>query len=221
MKLSATITQQEYHQDTVQTRLRDIFEPDSYIVSKPEKTMFGEIKASISEMIEAIISPNKLDFDEKLNEKFLGLDFGSEFFIDATKIGINDAIFFVNLLNSNGLVNYSVKDNELNISDVNNKKINATFSLLNMLQTSYDSKKPIRLDFDNNITVILKLDKEGKIQAHFIPGTSEVEAYLKNNIACLKQNFDNEEINYSYLGYSRYKDDKENKNSKNKKRSNQ
>ncbi|MBQ8636196.1 hypothetical protein IJ425_08610 [bacterium] len=220
MELSATITQQDYQQDAVQTRLRDIFEPNSYIVTKPEGSAFDNIKNKISEMIENIISPNAMTLDEQLNEKFLELDFGSEFDIDATKIGINDAIFFVNLLSRDGLVNYSVENDSISVSDVNNKKINATFSLLSMLQTSYDTKKPIRLDFDNNITVILKLDKEGKIQAHFIPGTSEVETYLKNNIACLKQNFDNEEIDYSYLGYSKYKNGKENQNSKNKKRSN-
>ena len=123
----------------------------------------------------------------------------------------------MNLLNRDGLVSYSVEGDSLSVSDVNNKKINATTSLLNMLQTSFDSKKPIRLDFDNDITVILKLDKEGKIQAHFIPGTSEVETYLKNNISCLRQNFEEEEINYSYLGYSKYKNNKEEKN--NKKRS--
>ena len=219
MELSATITQQEYYQDNVQSKLRDIFEPDSYIVSKPQGFGFSDIKTKISEMIESIISPNELNFDERLNEKFLELDFGSEFNIDATKIGVNDAIFFVNLLKRDGFVNYSVEGDKLSIQDINNKKINATNSLLSMLQTSFDSKKPIRLDFDNDVTVILKLDREGKIQAHFIPGTSEVEAYLKNNLACLKQNFDKEEINYSYLGYSKYKNEKEDK--KNKKRSNQ
>ncbi|MBR3605227.1 MAG: hypothetical protein IKL52_04285 [Candidatus Gastranaerophilales bacterium] len=218
MELSTTITQQEYHQDLVETRLREIFEPNSYIATKPEISAFDSIRARISEMIESIISPNNQSFDEQINDKFLELDFGSEFNIDATKIGINDAIFFVNLLNRDGLINYSVENNVLSVSDVNNKKINATNSLLNMLQTSFDTKKPIRLDFDNDVTVILKLDKEGKIQAHFIPGTSEVEAYLKNNISCLKQSFDEEEINYSYLGYSRHKNNKEEKN---KKRSNQ
>ena len=90
-----------------------------------------------------------------------------------------------------------------------------------MLHTSVETNKPIRLDFDNDVTVILKLDREGKIQAHFIPGSSEVESYLKNNISCLRQSFDDEEINYSHLGYSKYKEnkDKEN-NSQNKKRSN-
>ena len=111
MELSATITQQEYYQDTVQSNLRDIFEPNSYIVSKPEKTGFADIRMRISEMIESIISPNELTFDERLNDKFLELDFGSEFNIDATKIGVNDAIFFVNLLNQNGQINYAVEDN--------------------------------------------------------------------------------------------------------------
>ena len=220
MELSATITQQDFYQDSVQSNLRDIFEPNTYIAAKTQGGCFSDIKTRLAQMIENIISTDETSLSEKLNDKFLELDFGSEFNIDATKIGINDAIFFVNLLNHNGVVNYSVENDSLSITDVNNKKINATTSLLNMLKTSFDSNKPIRLDFDNNITVILKLDKEGKIQAHFIPGTSEVETYLKNNIACLKQTFEQEEINYSYLGYSKHKNNKE-ENSKNKKRSNQ
>ena len=216
-----TIPQSEYQTDSVQSNLRDIFEPNSYIVSKPQNLGFNDIKLSICEMIQNIISPNEISFDEALNDKFLSLDFGSEFNIDATKIGVNDAIFFVNLLNQNGTVNYSVEGETLTITDSTNKKINATTSLLNMLQTSFDTKKPIRLDFDRDVTVILKLDKEGKIQAHFIPGNSEVEAYLKNNLSCLKQTFDEEEINYSYLGYSKHKNKEQDENQKNKKRSNQ
>lgn len=218
------IPEKEYYQDKVQSNLREIFEPNSYIISKPQINKFEDIRIKISEIIQNFISPNELNIDEAINEKFLELDFGSEFNIDATKIGINDAIFFINLLNQNGTVNYNVENESLTISDINNKKINATNSLLNMLQSSFDTKKPIRLDFDNDITVILKLDKEGKIQAHFIPGTSEVEAYLKNNLSCLKQTFDDEEINYSYLGYSKQqknKDEDENNQQKNKKRSNQ
>ena len=220
MELNSTISHQEY-KNNIQTSPTDVFEQSTYI-SKVQASPFDDIKMRIVEVIENIISPSELDLNSQINEKFLELDFGSEFNIDATKIGVNDAIFFVNLLNRDGLVNYNVNSDGLNITDINNKKINATTSLLNMLQTSFDTKKPIRLDFGNDVTVILKLDKEGKIQAHFIPGTSEVEAYLKNNISCLKQAFDEEEINYSYLGYSKQKNNKEEQNSKNnKKRSNQ
>ena len=220
MELNSTITHQKYKSD-IQTSPTEVFEQATYI-SKVQASPFDDIKMRIAEVIENIISPQELDINSQINEKFLELDFGSEFNIDATKIGVNDAIFFVNLLNRDGIVNYSVNSDGLNISDINNKKINATTSLLNMLQTSLDTKKPIRLDFGSDVTVILKLDKEGKIQAHFIPGTSEVENYLKNNIACLKQTFDEEEINYSHLGYSKHKNNKEQENSKNnKKRSNQ
>jgi hypothetical protein len=71
----------------------------------------------------------------------------------------------------------------------------------------YSNKKELLLDMNNDITNIIYRDDIQK-----------VEAYLKNNISCLKQSFDEEEINYSYLGYSRHKNNKEEKN---KKRSNQ
>lgn len=191
---------------------------ENFAIQKPQSA-FLDIKASLKELIENILSPKEeLSFDEELNNKFLSLDFGAEFNIDALKIGVDDAIFFVNILNQNNLVNYTVVDDKLSISDCSNKKIDATNALLNMLKTSFDTKKSIRLDFDRDVTVILRLDKEGKIQAHFIPGTSEVEAYLKNNISSLKQRFDEENINYSGLSYSQ---NKEKNNKKQEKRSNQ
>ena len=197
-----TLTKKEYDRDIVQTRLTEIFEPEKYISSK-SLNGFDDVKLRLQEIIEGFLNPTKeLTFEEELNDKFLELDFGSEFDIDASKIGVNDAIFFVNLLNQQNLINYSVEDEGLSVSTGDNEKIKATNSLLSMLQTSYDTKKPIRLDFDKDVTVILKLDKEGKIQAHFIPGTSEVESYLRNN------------IHYSSLGYSKYREENQSKKRK-------
>lgn len=214
----STLTKKEYEQDQIQTRITEIFSPEKYIAQKTQNSLFADIKSNLREVIENIISPKiENNVSSKLNEKFLDLDFGSEFEIDATKIGVNDAIFFVNLLNQENIINYSIQDDKLTIKDSNNKTIEATNSLLNMLKTSLDSNKPIRLDFENDVTVILKLDKEGKIQAHFIPGTSEAESYLKQNIPCLRKTFENENINYSSIEYSKYK---ENKNSKRQKRNN-
>ena len=190
------------------------FEQEGGYIATRNQNQFFDIKLKLQEIIENIISPKELTFDEQMNSKFLELDFGSIFDINAEKIGVNDAIFFINLLNQNELINYSVEGDNLKISDSSNKEFQVTSALLEMLKTSLDTKKPIRLDFDKDVTVILKLDKEGKIQAHFIPGTSEAESYLKQNLVCLKQRFDDEEINYSYLGYS-----KNQQNSKKQKRS--
>ena len=83
-----------------------------------------------------------------------------------------------------------------------------------MLKSSVDSKKPIRMDFDNNVTVILKLDDKGKVNAHFIPGDKAVEEYLKNNIPYLRQRFDEQNISYSNISYKQYKDQRENPENK-------
>ncbi len=180
-----------------------------------QSDVYSDMKAKLEEIISNIISPKTLTLDEEINNKFLELDFGSEFDIDASKIGVQDAIFFVNLLNQNQIVNYSVENDKITLN-CNEKQINATQSLINMLSTSYETKKPIRLDFGESVTVILKLDHKGQIQAHFIPGTADAEAYLKQNIPSLRQIFDSENINYSYLGYSKNRE-----NSSKKKRSNQ
>lgn len=175
------------------------------------------IKARLEEIINNLISPKvESDLTTQLNEKFLELDFGAEFDVDVDCIGVDDAIFFINILNQEQVINYSVSDNKIQLN-VDNKQIKVTNSLLNMLSTSLDTKKPIRLDFENDVTVILRLDKHGKIQAHFIPGSPEVESYLKNNLISLKQTFDEEDINYSYLGYSKNKNDNRNKNRNNSK----
>jgi len=204
----------EYDNGKIESRPVDVFEPEKYISQK--LSGYIDIKTRLKEIIENMINPKESTITDEINEKFLELDFGSEFNINADKIGVQDAIFFVNLLNQQNLINYSVEDNSIKLTDSEGKRIEATNSLINMLSTSLETKKPIRLDFDNDITVVLKLDREGKIQAHFIPGTSEVENYLKNNIQCLKQRFDEEEIGYSYLGYSKNKNENKNKKRSNK-----
>ncbi len=206
-----TIDKNEYNRNIIETRLTEIFEPESYIASR--ETGYNDIRSHLREIIENMTVNKTGSLIDEINEKFLDLDFGSEFTINADKIGIQDAIFFVNLLNQDNMISYSIDGDSIKLTDFEGKKINATNSLINMLSTSLETKKPIRLDFDNDITVILKLDKDGKIQAHFIPGTSEVENYLKNNIQCLKQRFDEEEIPYSHLGYSKNKDENKKKRS--------
>ena len=64
------------------------------------------------------------------------------------------------------------------------------------------NNKPFRIDFDKNISVIIKVNKDGSLSANFIPGDKAVEQYLRNNISTLKQRFDEENLAYSELSYS-------------------
>ncbi len=145
------------------------------------------------------------------------LDFDGIYNIDSAKISQNDAMFFVNMLNQNGLVNYKVENNQVELSTKNSNKIEASNALLDMLKSSYDSKKPMRMDFDNNVTVVLKMDDKGKVAAQFFPGDKAVEEYLRNNIPYLRQRFDEQNIAYSNLSYKQHKQEKDEQQNPNEK----
>ena len=116
-----TIDKTEYERSIIETRLTEIFEPENYIASKEAE--YGDIRVRLKEIIENMMNPKSLNLNDEINEKFLELDFGSEFTINADKIGVQDAIFFVNLLNQNNTINYSVDNDTIQLSDANGKRI--------------------------------------------------------------------------------------------------
>lgn len=182
-----------------------------------KKSATGVFKSEFEKLMSSFSKEKVLNKDDEINKLFLELDFGAQYDIESVKIGQQDAIFFLNMLNQNGYINYQAEDENIQITTKNNQQMQISKSLMSMLSSSYESKKPIRMDFDNNVTVILKLDDKGKINAHFIPGDKAVEEYLKNNIPYLRQRFDEQNISYSNISYKQHKD----QNQKNKKENNQ
>ena len=79
----------------------------------------------------------------------------------------------------------------------NYKSIEVSKTLSDVLSKIQNTKQAVRLDFDNNVTVVLRMSEDGKINAHFIPGDKAVEEYLKNNIPYLKQRFEEQNIPYA------------------------
>ena len=86
-------------------------------------------------------------------------------------------------------------------------------TLADMLAKSMQDNQPVRIDFDNNISVIIKISKQGKISADFLPSSQVAEAYLKENLPLLKQRFDDNNIEYDELNQRqrRQEDDKDNR----------
>ena len=129
----------------------------------------------------------------------------------------DDAIFFANLTqNIPALV--SINNNEITLNVLNEveeiqKPLNASKTLINIIENCYKTQQSARLDFDNNISVILKIDKAGKVSAEFIPSDKIAEQYLKNNIAFLRQTFDEENLPYTELSY---REQNKNRNNRNK-----
>lgn len=95
------------------------------------------------------------------------------------------------------------------------KSVQVSKTLADMLAKAKDAQQPLRIDFDNGISVIIKISREGKLSADFLPSTQVAEAYLKENLPLLKQRFDEKSLDYDELNQrERRNQDKENNRKK-------
>ena len=117
----------------------------------------------------------------------------------------SDVDFFANLV-ENGSVDMNSVTNSQKSSQVSK-------TLADMLAKSMEDNKPIRINFDNDISVIIKINKNGKISADFLPSSQVAEAYLKENLPILKQRFDDNNIDYEELNHRKQEqqDDRNNR----------
>lgn len=153
--------------------------------------------ANINEQI-----ANKFAFDTVSSLKNLQQSYN----YDTVKISKDDAKFFIDLVENKqfALQQSGDKNTLIKFSD----EIGPTYKaqqtsniLTDLINKAYNDQKPVRIDFDNNVSVILKIDSKGKVTAEFIPGDKAVEAYLRNNIGYLKQRFDDQNLPYNDLLY--------------------
>ena len=112
-----------------------------------------------------------------------------------------------------------VENGQLNLREIQNASKSSAVSktLADLLAKSMNDNKPIRIDFDNNISVIIKISRDGKISADFLPSSQVAEAYLKENLPLLRQRFDDNNIDYDELNQRRQKQDNEDNRKKGRK----
>ncbi len=138
-------------------------------------------------------------------------DFAEVQQIDTLEVSREDAQFFVNMTQNNQT---SVQNlgNDLKIVQTE-KSMEVSKTLVNLLEKAQNTQKPIRLDFDNNITLVLKVNNQGTVNAAFFPSDTAAEQYLRNNIPYLKNELDAKNISYGTLNYfSRQKNNQKEKN---------
>lgn len=173
----------------------------------------------LAQNIKAIINTNK-EISQVLNSRQNIANFAEVANSLSTKIDYNtfkmddnDALFFANLVQNTDMSMQSVASEIKNLAEVSvqeaQKTANVSATLMKALHESVKTNQPFRIDFDKDISVIIKVNKDGSIAANFIPGDKAVEEYLKMNISSLKQRFEQEDISYSDLSYSRSKQQQE------------
>ena len=125
---------------------------------------------------------------------------------DVINMSDSDANFFADLVQNTDMsmksiasqIDSAMSSNTQNIQQ--NVKVSSV--LMEKLSESMRTNQPFRIDFDKDVSVIIKVNKDGSLAANFIPGDKAVEQYLRNNISSLRQRFDEQNLPYSDLSYS-------------------
>ena len=126
---------------------------------------------------------------------------------DVINMSDSDANFFANLVQNTDMSMKSISDS-INQSLANGnaetvqKNVQISSVLMDKLSESMKTNQPFRINFDKDVSVIIKVNKDGSLAANFIPGDKAVEQYLRNNISSLRQRFDDQNLPYSELSYS-------------------
>lgn len=143
-------------------------------------------------------------------------------FSNSVSMTQSDADFFINLTQNNDVSMQNVVSQAQTMlnqgADVKEVKQNVQISqtLLNALNNARETNQPMRIDFDQNVSVILRIGKDGAISANFIPGDKAVEQYLRNNIESLKATFNENDLPYTDLSYSNRGSKQQKENRRNK-----
>ena len=197
------------------------FDPEN---AKSATLAMMDMNNQLSNDIQKMVNTNQVNPLSQLSgvkglSGVITLDFSPASTVSMTQA---DAEFFVNLTQQNDVSAQSVVAQAQNLlnngADVSQVKQSAQISqtLLNALMTAKENNQPLRIDFDQNISVILRVGKDGALAANFIPGDKAVEQYLRNNIEVLKATFKEQDLPYSDLSYSNRGSKQQKENRRNK-----
>ena len=100
-----------------------------------------------------------------------------------------------------GTFNITINNEGMNVSY---RSLEVSKTLFSAIENAAKTGKPIRLDFGQDTSVILKISKDGKLSADFIPNEKAMEVILRNALPELKAKFDEENLPYNELTYRNF-----------------
>ena len=128
----------------------------------------------------------------------------STFDYDVINMSDSDANFFANLVQNTDMsmksIATQINDAMANGTEGVQKSVQVSSVLMDKLSESMKTNQPFRIDFDKDVSVILKVNKDGSLAANFIPG----------------QRFDDQNLPYSELSYSNSRQQQQEKRRNNK-----
>lgn len=143
---------------------------------------------------------------------------------DMSDITLNDIKLFDGLSQKSDIVINHVDSQNQNFNMIiNGENLNISYrsleiskTLFSALEQAAKTGKSVRLDFGQDTSVILRIGKDGKLSADFVPNEKAMEAVLRNALPQLKAKLEEQNIQYGELNYRSYNGQKNNQKEDNK-----
>ena len=201
MKIDATT-----ENNTLKTKIEKFYQNES---SAMFRDLLSQGLISMESMPQYILNQDDSGIQDFLTSNDIDIkNLKASFKYDCLTMDRDDALFFANSIKGE---NYSFSVNgevlmQNMASDVQSvaktyKSAEVSKTLMDMLSNSQQTNKPVRIDFGNDISAVLRVSKDGKISAEFIPSDKAAEEYLRNNISYLERTFNEQNIPYAELTY--------------------
>ena len=147
-----------------------------------------------------------------------------KYHFDMSDITMNDIKFFDGLSQKSDIViNHIDSQNQSFNMVINGESLNISYrsleiskTLFSALEQASKNGKSVRLDFGHDTSVILRIGKDGKLSADFVPNEKAMEMVLRNALPQLKAKFEEQNIPYGELNYRNYNGQKNNHKDNNK-----
>lgn len=238
---TATAIESQKNATTQQTKVEDIAKnnlaqqvdkdklADSKLAKDKNSAKSAEITDPIAELSSKIATLSELKTGVS---KTQGVSSKTKETIDKTdlcttiKMDNKDVTFFLNLVENQQMSAQAAQGSSFDStlaefsdikSEATQQSVQVSSTLLAAMNEAAKTGKPFRIDFDSDVAVIMKMDKNGTISANFIPGDTAVENYLRNNIAGLRQSFDDQGLAYNELSYTKQQKQEQQEKRKNNK----
>lgn len=179
---------------------------DSNGVLNSSASDLAEEAAILSTMTENIAMANKNTPVQETEEKVVNREEGIKKVDVKSGITIEKVVKYNSVIMNEADVEVFASLAETGEANLNNlapeaaqKSVQVSKTLADMLAKAKETQQPLRIDFDNGISVIIKISRNGKVSADFLPSTQVAETYLKENLPLLKQRFDEKNLEYEEL----------------------
>lgn len=93
-------------------------------------------------------------------------------------------------------------------------RLNVSSELQVMLEKAYKFQRPVRIDLNESASIILRLGRDGRVSAEFLPNDQAAEMFFRQNMLDLKNRLESKQLPYGDLSVRHWKEPPEDRKRK-------